>query len=328
MLDLDIVDAHHHLCDLSHSYPWLEGAAKPFRYHGDDRPLRRSYSLADYLADFEPLRLVGSVHIENGAADPQWEAEWIDSLTRESSIPSAQVTKVDLASPDAPARIEAFAALPSVRGVRDILNWHPDPRFTHRARSDLMTDAAWLRGFAALADNGLSFDLQVFPAQLPEAAPLAARHPGTRVILDHAGMPIGRDPESIRQWRAGMAALAAQENVVTKISALGTNDHGWAVDSLRPFVLDTIEIFGPDRCMFGSNFPVDSLYSTLAELYDAFDTITTGFSDGERRSLFGATASRTYRLESDPARPASVRAGSTDRPGEPGRVTQPGEPVA
>ena len=277
------------------------------RYHGDDRPIRRSYLLPDYLSDFNGLRLVESVHVENGAADPLWETRWVDSVRSGRGLPSAIVAKVDLLASDARERIAEQAAFSSVRGIWDILNWHPDPTFTHRDRSDLMIDPAWLDGFSALAEHDLSFDLQVFPQQLAAAAQLAGNHPEIRIILDHAGMPIGRDNHSVREWQNGMAELALRPNVATKISGLGTNDHVWTVASIRPFVLDTIDIFGPDRCMFGSNFPVDSLYSTLLDLYTAFDELTADLSLSDRRKLFGETARRVYRLDKANMGQSSVR---------------------
>jgi predicted TIM-barrel fold metal-dependent hydrolase len=300
MLDLEIIDAHHHLCDFSQSYPWLEGPVEPFRYHGDDRALRRSYLLKDYLADTQGFNLVGCVHIENGAADPLWEADWIQGLHDSKGLPSVQVAKASLSDPAVLPLLEQLAALPTVRGVRDILNWHPDPRYTHTARPDLLTDAAWLKGFSHLASLGLSFDLQVFPAQLEQAARLAADHPGTLIILDHAGMPIERDPVSLQRWRKDMQRMADQPNVVAKISALGTNDHSWTTASIRPIVLETIDAFGPERTMFGSNFPVDSLYSSFNALYTAFDDITATMSGRERHELFAETARRTYRIGSGP----------------------------
>jgi predicted TIM-barrel fold metal-dependent hydrolase len=302
MLDLDVIDAHHHLCHLSAaSYPWLSGPPV-VRYHGDDLPLRRDYLIDDYRADAAALdalgaRLVGSVHVENGAADPRWESRWIDAVIADNDIPSVQVAKVDLAAPTARKQLAAHAALPSVRGVRDILNWHRDPVLTHRDRADLITDPAWLTGFGALRDFGLSFDLQVFPAQLGQAASLAADHGDIPVVLDHAGMPIDRDPDALDRWKRDLAAVAAEPNTTVKISALGTNDHDWTVDSIRRIVLDTIDVFGPARCMFASNFPVDGLYSTFGELFAAFDTITAGFAPTERADLFAGTARRFYRVD-------------------------------
>ncbi|TFB96414.1 amidohydrolase [Cryobacterium sp. MDB1-18-2] len=294
MPDLEIVDAHHHLTDLSRPYPWLAGVEDSNRYHGDDRPIRRHYLLDDYLHDVGNLRLIASVHIENGAADALAETQWIQAVHDERTLPSVHVAHVSLLGADTPAHLERLGDYPVVRGIRDILNWHPDPYYSHTSRSDIISDPVWLGNFARLNALGLSFDLQVFPSQLNQAAKLAARFPETRIILDHAGMPIGRDADSWREWRDGMRAVSQQPNIVAKISALGTNDHTWTQDSLRPFVLETIDLFGPARCMFGSNFPVDSLYSTFGDLYGAFDRLTVDFSPVERRQLFAETALHSY----------------------------------
>jgi predicted TIM-barrel fold metal-dependent hydrolase len=210
-----------------------------------------------------------------------------------------QVVKVDFTSPTGWKQLAAHATLPSVRGVRDILNWHPDPVLTHRQRADLITDPAWLAGFAALREFGFSFDLQVFPAQLGQAAALAAVHGDIPIVLDHAGMPIERDPDALDRWKRDLTAVAATPNTTVKISALGTNDHNWTIDSIRRIVLDTIDVFGPSRCMFASNFPVDGLYSTFGALFEAFDTITTGFDPTERADLFAGTTRRFYRIDCD-----------------------------
>lgn len=294
MIDVEIVDAHHHLCDLAAGYPWLSGPPQR-RYHGDDTVLRRDYLVADYLADFAGLPLVGSVHVENGAGDPLVEAEWIDSLC--GAVPTVQVAKADLLDPAAAAVLEHQAALPSVRGIRDILNWHPDPYYSHRDRPDLTTDPVWRSNFARLAPLGLSFDLQVFPSQLARAAELAGAFPDTAIVLDHLGMPIGRDARTLEQWRSGIAELAARPNVSAKISAMGTTDHGWTMDSISPLIWSTIEAFGTSRCMFASNFPVDGMYSSLAQLYACFDAATSAFTRSERADLFGGAARAFYRID-------------------------------
>ena len=301
MIDVDIVDAHHHLCDLAAGYPWLEGPPQ-LRYHGDDTVLRHDYAVENYLADFGELPLVGSVHVENGAKNPLWEAQWVDSLCH--SVPSVQVAKADLCLPDAVGLLEQEAAIGTVRGIRDILNWDPDPFYSHRDRADLMTDPTWLANFGRLEALGLSFDLQVFPRQLAGAARLAAAHPGTRIVLDHLGMPCDRDDQTLREWRQGIKLLAENENVWVKISAIGTTDHHWTLDSVRPLILETIEIFSPRRSMFASNFPVDGMYSTLAGLYEAFDAVTADFTREERAQLFGGTATEFYRIPEQATWPA------------------------
>jgi predicted TIM-barrel fold metal-dependent hydrolase len=298
MIDVPIIDAHHHLHDLSRSYPWLEGPWS-LRYHGDDRALRRDYLLADYLADVGGLPLVGSIHVESGAADPDSETEWIQRVHDTTGLPSAHVARVDLLAPDAPERLERLADVPVVRGVRYMLNWDDDPFYRHVERSDIMRDPTWLSNLARLPSLGLSFDLQVFPSQFAEAARLIGNHPEVSFILDHAGMPIRRDPAGIAEWRHELSRIAQFDNVRVKISALGTNDHRWTTESIRVFVLGTIETFGVERAMFGSNFPVDGLYSSLVELYNAFDTLTSDLSRSEREALFAGTARRAYRLSGD-----------------------------
>jgi predicted TIM-barrel fold metal-dependent hydrolase len=297
MLDLDIVDAHHHLWDLSMSYPWLQSAAGELSVHGDDSAIRRNYLVSDYLQDAGPLRLQASVHIDAAAGDPVAEATWLQRVADQHGFPHGIVAGVHLDDPAAAEILETLSSLPNLRGIRHILNWHSDPGLSYTDRPDIITDPAWLSGFARLRGLGLSFDLQVYPSQLQQAARLAADHPDTLIVLNHAGMPIDRDADQLKLWRDGLRALAAQPNTAAKISGIGMTDHQWTVESIRPIVLETIEAFGAERSMLASNFPVDSLYSSFEELYAAFDAITADFSITERRLLFADTARRVYRLK-------------------------------
>lgn len=301
MLDCEVVDSHHHLWDLNQPaggprYPWLQEDAGRLRVHGDDSGIRHDYLVEDLLRDAASIGLTASVHVDAGATDGWAEAQWLQRLADEHGFPHAIVAGTALDAPDVAMQVERLGTLANVRGVRHILNWHPDPGLTYVDRPDLMHDPAWLAGLAELERHGLSFDLQVYPSQLADAAKLAAAHPSLPVNLNHAGMPIDRDAESMSVWREGLRLLAGQENVRVKISGIGMTDQAWTVDSLRPIVLECIAAFGPDRAMFGSNFPVDSIYSTYAEWYAAYDEVTADFSAGERRLLFGATARTAYRI--------------------------------
>ncbi len=115
-------------------------------------------------------------------------------------------------------------------------------------------------------------------------------------MLNHAGMPVERDPAGVETWRSGMRALAECDNVVAKISGLGMVDHRWSETSIRPFVLETIDLFGTERAMFGSNFPVDRLYGTFDTVYGAFESITAGFTEAEQAKLFHDNARSAYRI--------------------------------
>ncbi len=299
MDDFPIVDPHHHLWDLERfSYPWLSARPLPASVAGDVAPIAKSYLLDDYLADTAKQNVVKSVHVDAGfdPSQPVEETRWLQSIADQRGFPHGIVARAELHRPDVETTLASHCRFPNVRGIRHIVNWHPDPAKTYVTKPDFLTDPAWLRGFAQLKRYNLSFDLQLYPSQMADAAALAAAHGDTTIILNHAGMPVDRDPEGLSLWRAGMRALGAQPNVWVKISGFGMVDWRWTEQSIRPFVLETIEIFGPDRCMFASNFPVDKLYSSFDALYDAFKSIVSDFSVGERRKLFSDTALAVYRI--------------------------------
>jgi predicted TIM-barrel fold metal-dependent hydrolase len=294
-----IIDPHHHLWDLRLArHPWL---AAPPRFRptvpGPD-PLRQDYLPPDYLADVAGQNIVASVHVEAGwqAEDCLGETRWLEGLAKPSGIAARYVAHVPLASPEAPALIEAQAACPRVAGVRDILSWHADPEKSFVERRDRMDDPTWRAGLRHLARHGLSFDLMLFPGQLGDAARLARAFPDQLFVLNHCGSPIDRDADSMQEWRDGLRALAAAPNVMIKISDLVAYDHSWALESLRPVVLHCIDCFGPRRAMFGSDFPVAKLWSSARDVWESFRTIVAEFSADEQTALFFATAQRVYRV--------------------------------
>ncbi len=297
-----MVDAHMHLWDLARiSYPWLTPPL-PAGITGDVSPIARNYLLDDYLRDAAAhdsrVRVTKTVHVEAGAnpADSLAETRWLQSIADSRGFPHAIVAHAELEKPTAAALLAEHAAHRNVRGIRQIINWHPDPAKTYTPR-ELLADESWHRGFALLARHGFSFDLQIYPAQMPAAARLAARHPHTQLILNHTGMPVDRDAAGIEAWRSGMRSLAAQPNVAVKVSGLAMLDWHWSCDSLRPFVLETLAIFGADRVMLASNFPVDRLFGTFAGFYAAYRSILAGSSEAERAQLFARNAERIYRIE-------------------------------
>jgi predicted TIM-barrel fold metal-dependent hydrolase len=297
--DLHLVDPHHHLWDLNRfSYPWLTAQPHYDGIAGDLTTIAHSYLLDDYKADQGRWKVSQSVHVEAGfdPADPIEETRWLQASADAQRMPDGIVAAAALESPDVERVLAGHRVHPNIRGIRQNLNWHENPAKTVLNRPDMMTNPRWLAGFRLLENYDLSFDLQLYPSQMQDAARLAARHPGISIVLNHAGMPLDRDEAGLALWHSGMKALAAQPNVSAKISGLGMMDWQWSTGSIRPFVLSTIEYFGVERCMFASNFPVDRLYSSFEVLYDAFAEIVADFTEGEQRSLFGNTAVRVYRL--------------------------------
>jgi len=189
--------------------------------------------------------------------------------------------------------LAAHAERRSVRGIRHIVNWHPNPARTYTPR-DVTGDEAWAAGFALLGKYGLSFDLQAYPGQFPGLAPLLERHPEVPVMINHAGMMVGESGRE--EWRAGMRALAAIPHVAVKISGIGFAFRPWTIEQMRSYVLETIELFGTVRAMFASDFPTDKLFGGFDQHLDAYNAIVADFSDDERRGLFAGNANRLYRL--------------------------------
>ena len=299
MSDLPIVDAHQHFWDLDRNYlPWLRDEPPiPFRY-GDYAALKRNYLPQDYRRDAGPLTIVGSVFVETewDRADPVGETRWVHGLAAEAGLPSAVVCHAELHRGDAAAILEQQAAFPLVRGVRHKPRVAPRPGHIEHASPRSMTDPAWRGGYALLARHGLSFDLQAPWWHLPEAAALNRDYPETMIILNHTGLPSDRSPAGIDGWRSAMVEFAKSPNVAVKISGLGEPGQAWAVARNRDIVLETIRIFGEDRCMVASNFPVDSLVGSLQTIYAGFIQITGLLGRAAQEKLFAGNARRIYRI--------------------------------
>jgi predicted TIM-barrel fold metal-dependent hydrolase len=282
---LALVDAHQHFWDPgTHYYPWLNDEPPiPFRY-GDYRAIRKRYLPPDYLLDSEKFNIEKTVYVETewDPQDPLGEMRYVEELRRAYGLPTVAVAQAWLHHDDAPQLIERQAAFAFVRSVR------------HKPPPGAMLDAKWRRGFAALARNGLRFDLQTPWANLGDAARLAADFPDTQIILNHTGLPADRSAEGLAGWKRAMKTFAACPNTAVKISGLGQAGLPWTVEANRPIVLATIEVFGAERCMFGSNFPVDSLCANFATIFDGFASITSKFNKDEKSALFHDNAIRIY----------------------------------
>lgn len=292
---MKIVDPHVHLWDLSTGlYPGLEQPSTGFI--GDNAPIARSYLLPELLAEGgEELEITKIVNVEAFPADRIAETRYLQDLADRTGYPQGIVAGADLSQPDAESVLEAQASFVNVRGIRQVLNMHPDPLYAYVAEN-YMDDVGWLRNFALLEKYQLSFDMQLYPHQMEQAARIIEKNPGVRVIINHCGMLADRTLSGWRQWRDSMRLLAGFENVFVKISGLGMFDRTWTLESIRPHVLETLDTFGTDRAMFASNFPVDKLFGCYADIWRTFAAITSDLSDFEKDGLFSANAERIYRI--------------------------------
>lgn len=283
-----IVDAHQHFWDPRINYhPWLRDQPPiPFRY-GDYSALRRPYLPADYFADAANHQVVKTVYVETewDPRDPVGEMVYVDELRRQTRYPTVAVAQAWLHRDDVDATLQALARHEFVRGIR------------HKPAPGQMDDARWRAGFALLARRGLRFDLQAPWPQLVEAARLARAFRDTSIILNHTGLPADRSAEGIAGWTRAMRTLAACPNVALKVSGLGMPGQPWSVASNREVVLAAIDLFGIERAMFASNFPVDGLCGSFDAIATGMRKILRGFAAAEQRAFFHDNAVRIYDME-------------------------------
>ena len=300
MDDIEIVDAHHHLWDLGLlHYPFLTDEPKEDFFLGDNSPIRKNFLPEDYRRASTNHNVIKTVHIE-AECNREYqvaESEWIGKINAEYGFPNAIVAHAWFDEDNSEEILAAQAALPLVRGIRSKPITAPTPKDKQPGASRTMQNPKWLAGFALLEKYDLSWDLRVPCWHLEEAAQLAKSFPGTRIVLNHTGFPWDRSEGGLAMWRGGMHALAKAPNVHLKISCLCLPDGPWTLESNRPIVLEAINIFGVDRCMFASNYPVDGLRASYDLIYDSFKTIVSDFPRTDQEKLFSKNAMKFYRID-------------------------------
>lgn len=284
------VDTHVHFHDLRNPnlrYSWLEPDAPDDPEMGDYAAIRADrYWADDFIGETRFQNVERIVHVQAGmdGDDPVEETRWLQAFHDRLGIPHAIIAYADLASDDARRVLDRHLESQLVRGIRDL-------RY-----DDYLSDARWEAGFAALGELGLVCCDDPLLDHVPAAVALAARHPEVTLCVDHALFPRQRDSEYFDRWREALRALAGLPSTVVKISGLGMCDHAWTAESLRPWVLACIEEFGVDRSFFGTNWPVDRLYSSYGDVLDAYTEIISGFSEPEQRALFSENAKRIFSI--------------------------------
>ena len=304
------VDAHHHLWNLEeNSYPWLVSDAEtdPFENFSD---LCQNYLIGDFHSDTKNQNIVKSVHVqaEHDEADPVRETAWLQGVAEaegSGGFPHAIVAWADLSQPGVEEILEGHRAYANLRGLRQMLNYTPSSGAESVQVEDgnvlakhgnLLENDVFHRNFSLLRKYDLSFDMQIFPWQTEDGARLIAAHPDTSFILNHTIMPFDRSESGLLVWRNALETYAGFPNVVIKISGLGMVPGGWDETMNRRLVRETIEVFGPSRCLFASNFPVDKLMSDYDTVWDLFRSAIADLSSDEQAAMLRTNAERAYRI--------------------------------
>ncbi len=295
-----IFDCHQHFYDASRfRYPVFETRSVGFEaLFGDYRRLPRVYLPEDYARDAEGLNVVHTVWAEFISDDPVAEVRWANQLAESTSRPNGIIASVDFLDSALNRLLEEQAAIGRVRCVRQHLGWHPrNSALRFAVRPDLLSDSVWQSKIAALRGYGLICELEVFSSQLQDLVPVAVAYPDIQFVLPVMGWPLDLTNDGFKDWRAAIAALSACSNVAVKIFALECifGIH-WTTAQVRPWILETIELFGPARCMLASHMPLCSLACTMQQLYAAYFEIITHFSAFEKSQLLHDTAAKVYRI--------------------------------
>ncbi|GAA1664471.1 amidohydrolase family protein [Nonomuraea maheshkhaliensis] len=276
------IDAHHHVWDLSaRPHAWLEQRKMA--------PVRRTFTLDD-LAGPAAAAGVSRTVLVQVVADAAETREFL-ALAAGSQLVAGVVGWTDLTAPGAADALAELTALPGgLVGVRHGVQSEPDPAWL--SRPDVR------RRLAAVAAAGLAYDLLTLPHQLPAAIDTVTALPELTFVLDHLSKPPIAAGE-LEPWRGRIRQLAARPNVYCKLSGLVTEADwtGWQVADLRPYAEVVLEAFGPERVMFGSDWPVCLLAAEYGQVAAAADELCAGLSDAERAEVFAGTARRAYRLE-------------------------------
>ncbi|ROZ69600.1 amidohydrolase [Ramlibacter sp. WS9] len=298
---MQIVDAHHHLWDLSRGrYPWLQQDYDADKFFlGDYRPLCTNFLPADFCAAAGGCDVLATVHVEaeRDRAEQVAETAWLHEQHAAHGFPNAIVAHAWLDQPETEERLREHLKFPLVRGIRSKPVTSSSPDESVQGQRGTMQDDNWLRGLALLPRLGLSWDLRVPYWHLAEAAEVAAQLPKLPIVLNHHGFAWDRSEQGLKHWRDAMAVLARQPNVHVKLSEFGLRDRPWSWEDNAYVVRETLAIFGWERCMFASNFPVAGLRIGYGPLVQGMLRMLDGLPLEQRCAVMGGNALRFYRID-------------------------------
>ena len=276
------IDAHQHYWQPARGdYDWMPE---------DDPTLSRAYFPADLAPQLADAGIARSVLVQ--AAATVNETEYMLGLADATETVGAVVGWVDFEAPDVAETLARLAKHPTLAGVRPMIQDISDDNWM--LRDDVQ------RGFRAVCDLGLTFDALGFPRHLANFLTILTRYDDMRSVLDHCMKPdiAGHSADSFQHWADGMSAIARETGAFCKLSGLVTEaGEDWTVDELRPYALHVLEVFGPDRVMWGSDWPVVRLRAEYERWLEAAETLTDDLTPAEKARVFGATAAEFYRID-------------------------------
>jgi predicted TIM-barrel fold metal-dependent hydrolase len=295
---LPIVDCHVHFVDVQvHSYPIFQQRSTAFEsLVGDYSTLPRRYLPEDYLKEAGRFKVVKTIWAEFMSDDPVGEASWAQALSHENGHPHGLIVQADFQSSEIVRVIDSYGSLPRVRAVRQHLAFQPGSN-QWPARPDVLEDSAWRERIALLRKHDLRCEMEILAPQLPGFANAARVHPDIQFVLPLMGWPIDLTDAGHQAWKHDMKVLSGCKNVAVKIFGMeclfGLD---WTTERVRPWILETIDLFGPERCMFASHMPIGRLARSFQDIYGAYFDVVSDFSASDKQKLFHDTSMRVYKV--------------------------------
>ena len=294
-----IIDTHHHLWDpTTNKYDWLVISGHEL--------LNKVYLIDEYLRDLGTLNIIKSVHVqaEINISESLYETQWLQKCSEFGSslninkFPNAIIGYVNFIDSGVEKLLENHTKNSNFRGIRHLLNYDKNNKSISHADIDYLREDKWLKNFSLLKKYNLSFDLSILYNQAENAAKLINKEQNTLFIINHTLTPINIDKESIKDWLKGIKLLSSFDNVVIKLSGFGEFNSNWTEESIKPLILNSVDHFGIDRCMFGTNFPVDKFLSSASyfDYWDAYFKTVDDFNSQEKDKLFFQNAEKYYRI--------------------------------
>ena len=293
----DIIDSHHHFLQPQlFDYPWLMRGVASFG--GNPQQLRRLYAPPQYLLDIAPLKVSGTVFVQAECLPEQAysEAVWVTGLADSSNLPTAIVAYADPSSEGFADDLDKLARFRLLRGIRMRLNYDAVSGRTIARSGTIMSEQRFRDGLKAIGARGLVFEVSVFAGQLSDVAELASATPDTTLVINNAGWPLATDKNGFTNWKRDMLALSLHPNVVVKLAGLFAIDRAWSREGLAPWILEVLSLFGAQRCMYGSNLPIEKLMCPMPRQIEILDKLFAAHSEADRQCIFSNTARRIYRL--------------------------------
>lgn len=297
-----LIDCHFHIWDLkANYYPWLtdKPAEHIKKIIGDYTKIMKDYLIEDFRKDHDGLNVVAAVHMQADIdpSDPVRESKWLQSVadTTGKGMPQGFVANADFRAPNAVEVIEGHCSFPNMRGIRAEMH-----RGEHESLGfDPLKDETWLRNFGLLEKHNVVFEVRAAsPEQTEGVIKLIRDHPKVNFVFPHLALSLWRDADAIAAWKRNIKRYGELTNAHIKISGYGLFGTDWTIDKVRPFVLDCIDAFGPDRTVCGSNYPVESTAGSYVRVWETHSTLLddAGCTTAERGNIFHDNAKRLYRL--------------------------------